>query len=110
MKVAIKQQITTEELKEKLTAAFPDYEVKNRTKAILVVKKSGTAAAIVVAGRDKVTVNEAFATMGGQMVFTLTMILLGILIPLIIYFVAFFPKQKAVRNEVADFIKKEYGA
>jgi len=90
---------------------FPDHEVKNRTKSILVVRKPGSsAAAIVLVGNGKVTVNEGFASMGGQMVFTLTLILLGILIPLIVYFIAFFPKQKAIRNEVADFIKKEYGA
>ena len=110
MKIAIKEQITTEQLKEKLAQQFPNYEVNNRTKSILVVKKSGSAAAIVMVGNGKVSVNEGFATMGGQMVFTLSLILLGILIPLIVYFIAFFPKQKAVRNEVADFIKKEYGA
>ncbi len=111
MKVPVKQAVTIEELKAKLTSGLPHYEVTNRTKAILVVRKPGSsAAALVLAGKDKVTVNESFATMGGQMVFTLTLILLGILIPLIVYFAAFFPKQKAVRNEVAEFIKKEYGA
>ena len=111
MKIAIKEQITTEQLKEKLVQHFAGYEVKNRTKAILVVKKpESSAAAIVMVGNGKISVNEGFATMGGQMVFTLTMILLGILIPLIVYFIAFFPKQKAIRNEVGDFIKKEYGA
>jgi len=110
MKITTKEQITTERLKEKLTAQFPAYEVKNRTKSILVVKKSGSAAAIVLVGNGRVSVNEGFATMGGQLLFTFSLILLGILIPLIVYFIAFFPKQKAVRNEVGEFIKKEYGA
>lgn len=111
MKITTKETVSTEQLKEALTKQFPDYQVTNRTKAILVVRKSdSSAAAIVMAGNGRITVNEGFATMGGQMVFTLTMILLGILIPLIIYFIAFFPKQKAIRNEVGEFVKSKYGA
>lgn len=109
MKIATKEQVTIEQLKEKLVQQFPDYEVSNRNKNILVVKKTGTAAALVLVGKGKLSVNEGFATMGGQMAFTLSLLLLGILIPLVVYFIAFFPKQKAVRTEVSDFVKMEYG-
>ena len=110
MKITTKEAVTADQLKEKLTKQFPDYVVSNRTKTILVVKKTSSAAALVVVGNGKVTVNEGFATMGGQMAFTFSLLLLGILIPLIVYFIAFFPKQKAVRNEVGEFIKGQYGA
>lgn len=110
MRVPVKQQVSLEELKSKLEQQFPNYQYSWRGKSILIVKKSGTAAALVLAGRDKVTVNEGFPSMGGQLLFVLSMLLLGILIPLIIYFAAFFPAQKAVRNEVAEFVKKEYGS
>lgn len=109
MKVPIKRQFTLEELKGKIEQQFPHYQCSWRGKSILIVKKSGTAAAMVLVGREKATVNEGFPSMGGQLLFVFSMLLLGILIPLIVYYSAFFPGQKAVRNEIAEFIKREYG-
>ena len=110
MKVLLKQQATTEQVKESLVQQFPNYQVSNRTSSILVVKKSGTAAALVVVGKQKLTINEGFPSMGGQMLFVLCMLLLGIIIPVIVYFAAFFPAQKAVRNEVANHLQQAFGS
>jgi hypothetical protein len=46
--------------------------------------------------------------MAGQMIFTLLMVGLGILIPLIIYYLVFHKKMKVVEKEVGEFIKEEY--
>lgn len=109
MKVPVKQQVSLEELKTKIESKFPAYTCSWRGKSILIVKKTGTAAAMVLSGKQKVTVNEGFPTMGGQLLFVLSFLLLGILIPMIVYFAAFAPAQKAVRNEIAEFVKQEYG-
>jgi len=110
MKVRITNDFTLDELKSKIEKDFPDYKTSFRGKNILVVKKNGTTAALVLGGKNGTArVNEGFPTMGGQMIFTFSLILLGILIPLIIYFTVFFPAQKSLRNEIADYIKKNYG-
>ena len=110
MKVLLKQQQTTEQVKASLTQQFPNYQISNRTSSVLVVKKSGTAAALVVVGKQKLTINEGFPTMGGQLLFVLCILLLGFLIPLIVYFAAFFPKQKAVRDEVGKYLQQTFGS
>lgn len=110
MKVPITKQMPLEELKSKIEAAYPNYTCSYRGKSILIVKGSSTAAALVLSGNNKATVNEAFPSMGGQLLFVFSLLLLGILIPLVVYFAAFFPKQKKIRNEVAEFIRKEYNS
>lgn len=110
MKVIINQPVTLEQVRERIAQQFPQYPLSMRGSNILIVKKSGTAAAMVMVRSGKIIVNEGFPSMGGQMLFTLTMILLGILIPLIIYFTAFFPAQKAIRNEIGGFLTSQFGA
>ena len=109
MKVIIKQPVTIEQVREKIAHQFPAYQLSMRTSSILVVKKSGTAGALVMVRSGKIVVNEGFPSMGGQMLFTLSILLLGILIPIIIYFTAFFPGQKALRNEIGGFIQSTFG-
>ena len=52
-------------------------------------------------------IGAAFPTMGGQMLFVFSFLLLGILIPFIVYLAAFQPKQTAVEKEIGEFIKRE---
>ncbi len=110
MKVLINQQVSIDQIRETVTAQFPNYQVFMRNSNMMIVKKSGTAAAIVMVRKGKIIVNEAFPSMGGQLLFTLCMLLLGILIPLIVYLVAFLPAQKAVTKEVSAFLTMQYGA
>lgn len=110
MRVKINQAFTMEEIKPKLEAAFPEYKVKFRGPKVLIISKNSTAATQLMGGqKGKCMVSEGFATLGGQFLFVITLLLLGILIPLIVYFAAFYPGQKQVTKEVAEFIRKEYG-
>lgn len=108
MKVLIRNQVTIDQVRERITQQFPNYQCSMRNSRILVVKKSGSAAALVMVGNGKITVNEGFPSMGGQMLFTLSVLLLGILIPIIVYYAAFFPAQKAVRNEIGAFVQATF--
>ena len=110
MKVIINQPITIDQVRGSISQQFPQYELSIRNANILIVKKSKTAAALVMVRKNKIIVNEAFPTMGGQMMFSLSLILLGILIPLIVYFTAFFPAQKAVTTEVAGHLTTQFGS
>ena len=110
MRVPITKELNLEDFKSKIEAKFPGINVQWRGKKMLVINEPGTsAAAFVMARKDKAIVNDAFATMGSQMIFSLSLVLFGILIRFIIYMITFQPKQKAIRMKVADFIKEEWG-
>jgi hypothetical protein len=110
MRVNVEQPYTLAELKPKLEAEFPEYNVKFRGPKILVISQGKVAGAMIVGEKQKfVRLQEAFPTMGGQMLFTLSVLLLGILIPFIVFLTAIKPKQVKIRDAVANFIREEYG-
>lgn len=110
MKVNVELPYTLAELKPKLEAEFPEYKIKFRGPKVLVISQGNIAGAMIVGEKQKFArVQEAFPTMGGQMLFVLSVLLLGILIPFIVFLTAFKPKQVKVRDAVANFIRKEYG-
>ena len=101
--------ISEDELMSALQDEFGvKYLVKKRQKGILAVVKSKTCAALVVPRKNKIIVNGGFPTMAGQMIFTILMVGLGILIPLIIYFIFFHKKMKEIEKEVGNFLKEKY--
>ena len=108
MKVLIQNQVSIDQVRGKIAEHFPNYTISMRNSKIIVVKKSGTAAALVMVRNGKITINEGFPSMGGQPLFTFCILLLGFLIPLIVYYAAFFPAQKAVRNEIGAFVQAAF--
>jgi hypothetical protein len=110
MKIPIQpNSVTFEDIKTKLSSRFPDYKLNIRSKSIIIVQKSATAGANVVIRKNKILVAANFPTVGGTMLFMLSIILLGVLIPIILYFAIFFAAQKKVEKEVGEYIKTEYG-
>jgi hypothetical protein len=81
-----------------------------RGKQFLVARKSSTIGANIVIRKNKLNILGNFPTVGGSMLFMLTLILLGILIPLIIYFAAFHGKMKSLEKEIGGYLKEEYGS
>lgn len=111
MRVQVDQPYTLAELKPKLEAAFPDYKISFRGAKVLVIGHGKIAGAMVVGEKKKFArVQEAFPTMGGQMLFALSLVVLGVFIPFIVFMTSMKPKQVKLRNEVADFIRAEYGS
>lgn len=111
MRVQVEQPYTLAELKPKLEAAFPDYKVTFRGPKVLIIGQGKIAGAMIVGEKKKFArVQESFPTMGGQMLFTLSILLLGVFIPFIVFLTSMKPKQVKIRNEVADFIRAEYGS
>ena len=111
MRIPVSKQINLDELKSNLERDFPGIKCVWRGAKVLVVSQphvSKSAAALVISGKNKVTVNEGFASMGGMLIFVLFFVLLGFLIPGIIYLTAFFPKQKAIRNKIGDYIRTQH--
>ncbi len=100
--------VTYEELQTKLASKFPEYTFKMRGKQFLVARKNNIAGANIIIRKGKMNVVGNFPTMGGQMVFMLCVVLLGFLIPLIIYFAAFHTKMKALEKEIGAYLQEEY--
>lgn len=108
MRVPITQSVNAEDLKNALAAKFPQYKVFMRNKSIIVIQKSGSVGTTVLVGSKALVINGNFPTIGGSLLFVLCCVLLGFLIPLIVYFAAFHGKMKAVEKEVAGFVQQEY--
>jgi hypothetical protein len=98
---------TAEELIAQLQGRVP-YKMFARTKSIVVVEKSAATGATILIGKKALNVQAAFPSMGLQMVFILVMIGLGILIPLVLYFLTLYRGQKAVETEVVAALNGLY--
>ncbi len=104
MKLPTHTQVDKNALQAYLQQAFPQYEVGPR-QSFLVVAKSGWVGANVVVRKNKVLVVGNFGSMGLQIAFVLAVVLLGFLIPLVLYLVFVFGKQRAVEKEVGAVVQ-----
>lgn len=105
MKVAISQPLDPQAVLPQLQAMLPSYKFSMRGGKIIVAEKSAAVGATVFFRKNKLVVNGAFPSMGLQMVFVLSLFLLGILIPLVIYFLTVYRSQKASENEVGGALQ-----
>ena len=100
--------IEFEDLKSKLEAQFPDYTFKVRQKNYLVCAKSSTIGTNILLRKTRLIVVGNFPSMLGSLIFVAAILLLGVLIPLVLYFVVFHTKMKKLEKEIADFLAQEY--
>jgi len=112
MKLKIKEgSIDSAQLKEVVTKQFEGvYEISDRSKGLIAVAASKNIGAVIMVRKKSIIVNGNFPTAGRQMVFTLLLVLLGILIPLLVYFIVFHKKMKAVEKDVVAFLKEHYSS
>ncbi len=110
MKIKIKENVLTrEELKRTLSENFNDkYSISFRGKYMIVVAETKIIGCTVMIHKNNIIVNGNFSTMKAQIIFTLLFVLLGIVIPLIVYFIVFHKKMKVVEEEVGQYIKNNY--
>jgi len=110
MKLKIKEgSIDAAQLKEAVTKHFDGtYVISDRSKGLIAVAASKNIGAVILVRKKSIMVNGNFPSMGRQMVFTLLVVLLGFLIPLLVYFLVFHKKMKVVEKDVAAFLKEHY--
>ncbi|MBN1183467.1 MAG: hypothetical protein JXB49_14350, partial [Bacteroidales bacterium] len=110
MKIVINpDSVTFDDLKSKLETKFSDCKFKVRAKNFLVAAKSSSIGCNILLRKNKIMVAGNFPTMGGTFLFMLSIILLGVLIPLIIYLAAFHKKMKALEKEIGAYLMETYG-
>lgn len=108
MKIQIEENsVNFEDLQSKLVGQFPQYEFNVRQRNFLVAKKSGTIGTNILLRKNKILVVGNFPSVGATIIFTLSVVLLGVIIPIIVYFAAFHTKMKALEKEIAEYIQKE---
>jgi hypothetical protein len=105
MKIVTPGPMDPQQLMAQLQQLLPQYKYRMRTKSLMVVEKTSAVGANVLVAKNKINVVGNFPSMGLQMVFVLSVVFLGILIPLLIYFIAVYGKQKDVEKEVGQAIQ-----
>ncbi|MBU1718165.1 MAG: hypothetical protein KKA07_03735 [Bacteroidetes bacterium] len=110
MKIQTQQEVDPKDLQDKLVAKFPQYQFNFRTKKLLIAKKNSTTGVNILIRRSAVVANASFPSMGANMLFTLSIVGLGVLIPLILWLAIFYKGQKAMEKEIGGFIMETYGA
>jgi len=110
MKLKIKEgAIDAAQLKEVVTKQFEGtYTISERSNGLITVAASKNIGAVILVRKKSIIVNGNFPTMGRQMAFTLLVVLLGFLIPLLVYFLVFHKKMKVVEKDVVAFLKEHY--
>lgn len=101
--------ISYPEVQLKLESKFPNYTFKMRGRQMLIGSQSSTVGANIIIRKNKIIVAGNFPTLGGTMLFAVSLVLLGILIPLIIYFAAFHSNLKKFEKEIGEYLQEEYG-
>lgn len=100
--------VSPEQVMQDLQRNFPEYQFKYRSKNLLICKKYSWNGCSILIGKKKLTVNANFPEIYQMLIFVLSLVLLGFLIPLIVYFVAFHSKMKQTENEIGNFLKQKY--
>jgi len=103
MKIPTQTEIDKNTLMASLTAALPDYKIYTR-QSFIVAEKTGTVGANIVVRKNKVLVVGNFPNMGLQIAFVLAVVFLGVLIPLLLFFILVYGKQKAAEKEVGAVV------
>jgi len=111
MNVPIVKELTLDELKTQLEAAFPNvkgnYAPGNK---MLMISQNGEKAGVSVQVRkNKVVLYNGFSSMGAQMLFMLLLVVTAGVIGGAIFLFVIKPKQDAIRKKVAEFVQSNYG-
>ena len=100
--------IEFDDMKSKLETKFPDYKFKVRQKNFLVAAKSGTIGTNILLRKNRLIVVGNFPSMGATMIFMLLVVLLGFVIPIIVYLAVFQSKMKKLEKEISGYLTEEY--
>jgi hypothetical protein len=97
-----------EEIKNFLAINFPDYEVFVRNNGRIVVKKNFVTGCFIKIYRRSIKINGNFPDLKLQILFYSGVILMGVVYPLLIYFLYFYRRFRNFEEEVGKKLRKEY--
>lgn len=94
------------DLKQLFAESLPEYRILKRTKRYFVVMKSPSVGCNVVVKRNRIVVSETFPTRWAQLLFIFTIFILGVIIPLALYYIFFYKRLMKFEKEVHEFISE----
>jgi len=100
--------LSFEELKVALVTKFPDIELMERNKNFIVANRGMLVGCNIVLRRRAIVVAGNFPKQSQQMLFSIAVVMLGFIIPLLVYFVSYHQKFKKFETEIGDFLKSKY--
>jgi hypothetical protein len=98
-----------DETVSRLKSKFPGYAFSGKTDRLIIASKSKLIGANIILGFESISVKGNFPSIGTQFLFTFFTLMLGVIIPIIIYFVYFKKEFKAFEAEIGEYLNTEYG-
>lgn len=91
-------------LKQNLIENFPNYSFFERSKNYLVAKKTNIIGAHIIVDKKNIYVIGNIPSKLGNFLLIFIVLLFGIIIPIILYFIFIHFKMKRFEKEIASFI------
>lgn len=100
--------VNISDIKNALTKKFGEKYIVTSNGKSVVVAKSKTIGAIVFVMPSKINVVGNFPKKWMSILFTFSVIGLGVLVPLLVYYLVFHKKMKTLEKEVGGFLKEKF--
>jgi hypothetical protein len=97
--------ITINELKSALEKRFIDFKIRLQSKNSIIISRSNTIGAIITINKKYILVECEFPAWYSKLIYYLSILVLGIIIHLIIYYAVFYKKFRTIEKEIGNFIK-----
>lgn len=101
--------VSQEEICNKLSMHFSDYKVLKKNKRVLVVRKNSIAGCDVVFRKKSIHILRNFPSGGSKFLFGFSIFVLGVIIPIVVFYIAFHGKQRQVEKEVGNYLQAALG-
>jgi len=102
----IPNTVSQDEIYNKLSVHFSDYDVIKRNKRVLVVKKNSIAGCDIIFRKKSIYILGNFPTWSSKFLFGLSVFILGVIIPIIVFYIAFHGKQKQVEKTIGNYLQE----
>lgn len=106
----IKHQYTNPDiskLESVLSLYYSPGQFIKRNNKLMTIRKDNVTATDIYIGKQKLIISGSWPGKTQRALFYLSLFLLGIIIPAIIYFTAFYPEMKKFEKEVYSQLEKE---
>lgn len=94
-------------IKQKLSIAFPEYKFVEKKECFLIVKKSRVIGAHIIFERNIIYVVGNIPSRIGNFLLFFIVILFGVVVPLLFYFIFIHFKMRKLEKEIVEFLRNE---
>jgi hypothetical protein len=106
MKIQINNKSIDKDVLMQLVAArYPEYTFVQQAKKSFIIRKSSKIGCRVILGRRNLFVISLFPDWVSRFLFSFSIIVFGIILPLIIYFIWFHPALRRFEKEITAYLK-----